>query len=128
MVAAFPSPRSLGVYCRVSHRRLHVRVPRATARDELLPKVKIAAPSTAWFPSIGELPAPHLHATGGAVMMHGYMASVLTASQRLAPPDILTVSRADSHSSGHRTNSPTHPKHTRPKLSRPRLPSSPSPP
>ena len=61
------------------------------ARDELLPHVRIAAPSTAWFPSIGELPAPHLHAAGGAMMMHSYMASVLKASERLAPPDILTV-------------------------------------
>ena len=60
-------------------------------RDELLPAAKVAAPSTAWFPSVGELPAPTLHGpSGGPAWMHGYLAGVLRASERLALPDIVT--------------------------------------
>ena len=65
-------------------------------RDEVLPSAKIAAPSTAWFPSIGELPAPKLSSGTGGVSgvsprwMHGYLAAVLRASERLALPDIVT--------------------------------------
>ena len=57
------------------------------ARDALLPDALVAAGSTAWFPSIGELPVPDF-ATGS--WTHGYLRRMLVAASTLRLPDIVT--------------------------------------
>ena len=60
------------------------------ARDELLPTALLAAPGTAWFPSIGEVPMALVSSRGPPRLESNYQRRVVVASERRALPDILT--------------------------------------
>lgn len=64
------------------------------ARDEELPTARLAAPGTAWFPSIGEvpmgMPVASLAAAAGAWLEWGYHRRVVAELEHRVLPDILT--------------------------------------